>query len=77
MATQSGMSVEDTLEGLREIASDPIVMQMATELSTEEYDAWLAANYGENAPEILISAGFSQESLAAVEAAKNEMITKI
>ena len=77
MATQSGMSVEDTLEGLREIASDPIVMQMATELSTEEYDAWLAANYGENAPEIMISAGFSQESLAAVEAAKNEMITKI
>jgi hypothetical protein len=30
---------------------------MATELNSEEYDAWLAANYGENAPEIMISAG--------------------
>lgn len=77
IAQEATISAEDALSGIQEIAKDPIIMQMATELNSEEYDAWLAANYGENAPEILLNAGFSQESLASVETAKNEMITQI
>lgn len=77
LAEQAKISAKDALQGIQEIAKDPVVIQMATELNSEEYDAWLEANYGENAPEIMISAGVDQSSISAVAAAKDEMITQI
>ena len=60
------------------LAEDQKVIDMAVELEDEEFQAWLDSYTGEeNSYNVLLEAGFSQESLKGVEMMKNEMIAKI
>lgn len=69
---------ETDQEYAERLSQDEEVIRMATELNDEEYQAWLKEVTGEeNAPQMMIEAGFSQDAIAGAEQMKNEMIAKI
>ena len=69
---------EADYEKIKSLGEDELVIQAATELNDEEFQAWLTAYTGnENMYSAMINAGITPESLASVAAAKDEMITQI
>lgn len=68
----------ESKEAIEQLSKNEQVIKMSTELDTEQFEAWLESYTGDkNAYQILLDAGFTQESIAAASELKNEIIAQL